>query len=115
MTQKPDDIPQGIWDAAMNVVQCGMPGGKTIGESVARAIVAEREACAQVAESWLIDWAGDLQDTRDSYIEARKSGRHNGRKIPEDMAATFAGQFRERSEAVFGCADNVAAAIRNRN
>ena len=52
---KPDDIPQDIWDAASNAV--GAAGVYTSGtlshllllERVARAIIAERERCANLA------------------------------------------------------------------
>jgi hypothetical protein len=70
------------------------------------------ERCASKAESWLTDWAYDLEDTRDGYIEARSSGVHAGRKIKPEMAKAFAQQFRQRSEAVAGCASPVAAALR---
>jgi hypothetical protein len=80
---------------------------------IAKAINAERERAASRAENWLLGWAADLQDTRDSYIEARRTGRHNGRRITVFMAATFAGNFRERSDAVHDCAAHVVAAIRS--
>ena len=76
------------------------------------AVRAERERCATKAHGWLKNWAADLFGTWESYIEAKASGRHNGRRISEGDADMFAKQFRERAEAVDDCADHVAAAIR---
>lgn len=70
------------------------------------------EMAGETAWHWLMDWANDLAATRDSYIEARTTGRHSGRRISEGDAAMYAGQFRERAEAVAGCADEVRTAIR---
>ena len=76
------------------------------------AVRAERERCATKAHGWLKNWAADLFGTWESYIEAKASGRHNGRRMSEGDADMFAKQFRERAEAVDDCADHVAAAIR---
>lgn len=72
-----------------------------------------REECAQKAHDWLSEWANDLHDTFESYVEAKTTGTHGGRRIQPQMADMFAKQFRERSDAVANCADPLAAAIRN--
>lgn len=71
------------------------------------------EAAAKVAADWLNNWAADLYATFESYVEAQTTGKHNGRRIEAGNAKMYAGQFRERAEAVAGCADEVAAAIRS--
>lgn len=81
--------------------------------AVARALVAERERAAIKAKTWLEDWGFDLKDTSDAYREAIKSGVMNGRKISPAIAKTYGRQFNERSEAVYDCGEQVAAAIRN--
>lgn len=55
--------------------------------------------------------AHDLQDIRDGYIEARKSGVHAGRRIPAPMAHAFAGNFHERSDAVYQFSEQFAREI----
>jgi len=80
--------------------------------SVSDERAAALEEAAKVAKGWLNDWANELFATRDAYIEAQSSGRHAGRRIDPSNAKMYAGQFRERAEAVAGCADEVAAAIR---
>lgn len=55
--------------------------------------------------------AHDLSDIRDGYIEAKMTGTHGGRRIPPDMAKTFAGNFHERSDALFLAAEHVTAAL----
>jgi len=47
--QKPDDIPQDVWETAQSSIAEGMRS-TNIPEAVARAILAERERCAKVAE-----------------------------------------------------------------
>lgn len=71
------------------------------------------EAAAKRAENILIDESYTLWDIRDSYIDAQLTGYHNGRKIPQSMAAGFANTFRERAEAVFNMVDHVKKAILN--
>lgn len=56
---------------------------------------------AAFVRTWLEDWGIDLQHTCDSYRDAMVSGRHNGRKIPNDMARKFAAEFKERADAVY--------------
>lgn len=70
------------------------------------------EACAKVATKVLEDEAHDLESIRDSYIVARKTGKHAGRRIPDEMALQFAGDFRSRSDAVFQVLPFVVTAIR---
>lgn len=70
------------------------------------------EEAAKAAKDWLDVWAADLWATFESYIEAQTSGKHAGRRIDAATAKMFAGQFREQAEAVAGCSDGVAAAIR---
>lgn len=62
---------------------------------------AERKRLAAFVRTWLEDWGIDLQQTCDSYRDAMVSGRHNGRKIPNDMARKFASEFKERADAVY--------------
>ena len=48
---KPDDIPQGVWDAASAAHRSTvMDPRKSAAEPIARAILAEREACASIIE-----------------------------------------------------------------
>ena len=54
---KPDDIPQSVWDTAAKTI--GVPEDDTgwhltddLLEPIARAILAEREACAQVVRNY---------------------------------------------------------------
>lgn len=70
------------------------------------------EDAAQVAWHTLKDEAADLFAICESYIEAKKSGTHNGRRIKAKDADLFAKPFRERADAVNMCANHVAAAIR---
>lgn len=70
------------------------------------------EKCAEAGKAAIEDEAVDLEGIRDSYIEARTTGIHAGRRIPPDMAKTFASQFHQRADAVDKVADVVAAAIR---
>jgi len=67
---------------------------------------------AWAAQRLLENWSGDLYATFESYVVARRTGTHNGRKIPESMARTFAHDFKERSEAVSDCVEHVVNAIR---
>lgn len=57
---KPDDIPQDVWDAANDMAaEWLMPGGEghtMASNDIARAIMAEREACALVAEERVPLW-----------------------------------------------------------
>ncbi|MFD1944691.1 hypothetical protein [Paradevosia shaoguanensis] len=46
---KPDDIPQDVWETAQSSIAEGMRS-TNIPEAVSRAILAERERCAKVAE-----------------------------------------------------------------
>jgi hypothetical protein len=114
---KLEDIPQWAWEkAAIFVGTTDQPdlARHWIARAILSAIEEERESAANVARDWLNEWAGDLAETRDSYIEAKRSGRHSGRRMSLDDADFYAKQFRERAEAVAGCADQVANAIRSR-
>jgi hypothetical protein len=53
MSEKPDTIPQDVWDAALSVVDAidGLGYAKIHTDKVARAILAERERCADLAET----------------------------------------------------------------
>lgn len=73
---------------------------------------AGRDAAAVEAERWLEDWGVELNATREGYIEAVGSGVHAGRRIAPETAKAFAREFRQRSEAVYDCGAQVAAAIR---
>lgn len=64
---------------------------------------AMREDCAKFARKWLEKWGDDLAATRESYIDAQRTGKHNGRPISKEFAKQSAAMFRERSEAVFDC------------
>lgn len=85
-------------------------------ETIARALVAAKargiERAERAAKEYLDTWAADLWETFEGYIEAKKSGRHAGRRITPENADFYAKQFRERAEAVAGSADGCAAAIR---
>lgn len=48
MSDKPADIPQDVWKAAHAVFSASIGDGP---EPIARAIMAERERCAEVAET----------------------------------------------------------------
>lgn len=71
------------------------------------------ERCAFKVKNALENEAYDLQEIRDGYIAARKTGTHGGRRIKEDQAKLYAHGFRERSDAVFQAAETAEAAIRN--
>lgn len=88
---------------------------------VARAAIAalpasgERERVTRVMTEAVVgalrDWADALFATRDQYIDAMKTGTMNGRRIKKEMARQFAGQFRERGEAVLGAIDVALCAL----
>lgn len=61
---KPDDIPQDVWDAASEVVGTidGLGYAKVHTDKIARAILAERERCAEIAETGA-GWIGDYHRT----------------------------------------------------
>lgn len=71
------------------------------------------EAAAKRAENVLEEWSHDLYETCNDYITARTTGIMAGRRIKPDMAKLFAYEFKERSEAVYGCIDMVKKAILN--
>lgn len=48
---KPDDIPQGVWDAAASVGNYATRYYTIL--SAARAIMAEREACAEISDRYV--------------------------------------------------------------
>ena len=62
-----------------------------------------REAAAKMARNWLETWGEDLACTRDSYIEATRTGKHTGRTISTNFAKRTAEQFNERADAVHQC------------
>lgn len=66
---------------------------------------------ANTAMKWLEDWAYDLYETQDAYIEAQTTGKMNNRSISKEAAKQYAKEFRERAEAVADCARPVAKAI----
>lgn len=71
-----------------------------------------RERAAFAAKNALENEAFDLQEIRDGYIEAQKTGKHAGRNIAKDQAKMYAAQFHERSDAVYMAAEHAEAAIR---
>jgi hypothetical protein len=60
MSTKPDDIPQDVWDAALQVMREHHRGTTARSQAEwdryaiigARGIMAERDRCARIAESW---------------------------------------------------------------
>lgn len=80
--------------------------------SAPAAVGVSADRAVNAASEWLHNWSQDLWATFESYVEAQTSGKHNGRRIDPANAKMFAGQFRERAEAVAGCVDGVAEAIR---
>jgi hypothetical protein len=68
-------------------------------------------AASTAAFNWLAEWGSDLAATAQTYTEAQASGRHGGRRIPADMAATFATDFSYRADAVLKAGDAVKAAL----
>lgn len=116
---KPEWCPQWAWEKTAEITGTWTVYDHMRG-NIARALLEAHqrgrregmEEAAKVAEEWLENEAHDLSDVRDGYIEARKSGRYEGRKISDDQARSFASEFRHRSDAVHICADYVSAAIR---
>ena len=56
---KPDDIPQDVWETAVGwaTAEAQMTAGRpVVAHAVARAIMAEREACARVSEERVPLW-----------------------------------------------------------
>ena len=47
MRNKPDDIPEDVWEAARTVLDGYLYGKMSPDEAIARAILAERERCAE--------------------------------------------------------------------
>lgn len=82
---KPEDIPKDIWDATGRVLDGYLYSPMSADEAIARAIMAEREACARIAEdaddTGIHQWGED----RNSVV-AQRAGR--------DVAAAI----RKRSE-----------------
>ncbi len=84
MNGKPDDIPEDVWDAARGVwfTMPALHRWETVVELYARAIMAEREACAKIADeharakySGALDHNGVLKLTAESigsYIRERE-------------------------------------------
>ena len=62
-----------------------------------------REAAEKMVRNWLETLGEDLAYTRDSYIEAARTGKHNGRTISTNFAKRAAEQFNERADAVHQC------------
>jgi hypothetical protein len=90
------------------------------GEILARALLTASQArdeiveeAATKADNHLKDWANELSITHGLYIDAKSTGRFNGRAIRQEMADIYAAQFRERSDAVFEAAEHTAKAIRS--
>jgi hypothetical protein len=78
-------------------------------EAMASAV--DRKAAASFVQNWLETWAAALAETRDEYIVAQRTGIMGKRRISPDDARAFAKQFRERSDAVWDCGEQLAAAI----
>lgn len=55
MMEKPDDIPQDVWDAADAVFEVGSALGSEAQLIISSAILAERERCASVADAERIE------------------------------------------------------------
>jgi len=125
---KPSDISSEAWNAAeveasVYLVWLGPDATKhesdahhVLTYSIARAIDAATakatERAALKAADALHDWSADLYATFESYVEAKTTGKHSGRRISREACSLYASQFRERSEAVAGCVDIVTDAIR---
>lgn len=89
---KPDDIPQDIWNYAHRLhMDEGMltHGKPNVTRLVARAIMAEREACAQVIEDFTVDldtWDGPTERsvasaaTDYACIDLAEAVRNRGRE-----------------------------------
>lgn len=111
---KPDDIPQKVWDEAVETVR-EWPGNKPIGELVARAILAERERCASGARALLRLWkclspiaiAGSLA----SCALERTLPKPSAREPPDMNRALFSIAYAISSNAVIGIAATVIAMI----
>jgi hypothetical protein len=71
------------------------------------------EEAATKAENHLKDWANELSITHGLYIDAKSTGRFNGRAIRQEMADIYAAQFRERSDAVYEAVEHTGKAIRS--
>lgn len=69
------------------------------------------DRAAATASAFLAQEGDDLNEIAQGYIEARSSGRHAGRRIPEEMATSFAVQFQHRADAVLKCSQAVAGII----
>lgn len=69
------------------------------------------EDAAGAARHNLENWASDLDETKDTYIEAGRTGTHAGRRISPELAKQFAGEFRQRAEAVQESVDHTVKAI----
>lgn len=86
-----------------------------VAKMVQDAVEAEREACANVVENHLHDWASDLDATRHELMDARETGVLNGRRVRDrDWLKSEAIRFKERAEAVAESVDHTVAAIRAR-
>lgn len=72
---KPDDIPQDVWDAASYSVTAAPVYTGALHENVARAIMAERERCADLLD----EESYAMRDQRDEMIE---HGTLGGRRLP---------------------------------
>lgn len=82
---KPDDIPQDVWDYAKAVEKAsrGLPTAEKV-EHHARAIMAEREACAALADRW---GSGRIERHRETGMSA---------KLVEGTISNLAGAIRNR-------------------
>ena len=54
---------------------------------------------------WVLDQIYEegqrLQEIRDGYIEAKRTGKHAGRRIRPEHAKAYAHDFHERADALF--------------
>lgn len=83
---KPDEIPQGVWDTALDVAwEADGTDHPFVVEPIARAIMAERGACAAIAEGYR-----------------------------ENMSFWMAKEWKVAKEASEFASESIAAAIRNR-
>lgn len=76
---KPDGIPQDVWDAAREATGGWMAAGESesnaaLVQSVGRAIVAERERCAKIADAYAYGGSGSFNAPIEIAAAIRKGG-----------------------------------------
>lgn len=57
--------------------------------------------------------AFDLSAIRDSYIEAKKTGLHNGRRIKPEFATACVSEFKARSDSLYVASENLEKALKS--